>query len=623
MKTINAVPVSLVSASLASALAATLVALPVPVLGADLPQVAQAQRQTVTRADQLPRRSYQLNKLPSEALRAPLDELKPLGAKLEANISADLAAYDILDRATLREMYSSMATLAQLRGDWAAVPGWTAKARALQDKAGSRLTSGVTTDLFSQQRLEKRDAAWLGSEVRGRYGAMPWTDARDAIKTLKGSVETYNPELAIGTFKVQLDSMAKNGSMSVPGDIAFTIIASRMQIELLPTNKDQIVAALQSIIDSNSSAVARADIWTPRVFTIPADAKATPVVVAIWDSGVDETLFRTSPARGMAFDDEAKPATALLRSLGEAQSRWPLLRSMVKGSMDQRAALDTSESRELRAKLAELKADQVKAFVEDMQLAGLYVHGTHVAGIAVDGNPFAQVYAGTVLWSSAMEPKRPTEAWARATAASYLAMVDGFKKANVRVVNMSWRYGAGAYEHALAFHNAGGSPEERKQEALRLFAIERDALKAAIASAPGILFIAGSGNEDNSADFEEYIPAGFELPNLITVGAVDTSGTETSFSTFGKTVAVHANGFEVDSILPGGDRMKLSGTSMASPQVSNLAAKMMALKPELTPTQVKNLILSGADRISGVDGKPGRVNLINPRRSAELAGIAL
>jgi subtilisin family serine protease len=166
----------------------------------------------------------------------------------------------------------------------------------------------------------------------------------------------------------------------------------------------------------------------------------------------------------------------------------------------------------------------------------------------------------------------------------------------------------------LAWHNVGATPEERKQLARRLFDIERAALREAIASAPEILFVAGSGNEDNSADFEDYIPAGLQLPNLLTVGAVDRAGEETSFSTFGRTVVLHANGFEVDSLLPGGARVKFSGTSMASPQVANAAAKLFALNPQLTVAQVRQALLDGAER-------RGRVNLVNPRRSAELLGL--
>jgi hypothetical protein len=55
---------------------------------------------------------------------------------------------------------------------------------------------------------------------------------------------------------------------------------------------------------------------------------------------------------------------------------------------------------------------------------------------------------------------------------------------------------------------------------------------------------------------------------------------------------------------------------MASPQVANLAAKLFAMKPALTVQQAKALILQGAE-------KNGRVNLVNPRRTLELAGVAL
>lgn len=605
-----------------AATAALFATLPTTLL-AQATEAAKAQRQTVTRADQLPRRTVTLDKLPSEYLAAPLATLKPLGAKLEADLLGELAAYDIQDAATLRERYGALAALAQLRGDWAAVPGWTAKARALQDKPGARIASGVLTDLMAQQQLEKRDAAWLGAELQKRYGAMPWADVQDLVKSAKGGFETYNPEVVLGAFRSQLDVMARNGNMVVPESVALAIVGARVQQDLLAPNKAAVVAGLQAVIDKHTSTGPKADVWTPRTFAIAPDAKAKPVVVAVWDSGVDQALFKAHPAKGLAFDEDGKPAKDLLRPLGEAQGRWPMLRGLVKGAMDQRAALDTKDSQQFRATMAGLKADQVKGFVEDMSLAGLYVHGTHVAGIAVDGNPFAQVYAATMLWNHKAEPTRPTEERSRATAAAYTTLVQGFKDAGVRVVNMSWRYGPGAYEGAMAYHNIGASPEARKQEALRLFKIERDALHAAIAGAPDILFVAGSGNEDNSADFQEYIPAGLELPNLITVGAVDQAGAETSFSTFGKTVVVHANGFEVEAPVPGGVKLKLSGTSMASPQVANLAAKLLALKPELTPVQLKALILQGAERMPGADGKPGRVNLVNPRRTAEIAGIKL
>ncbi len=577
---------------------------------------AEAARTVITSSDQLPRRTVTLERLPSEYLTGPRDALRPLADGLEANLRADLARFDIRDAATLRAYYGTLLTLAQFKGDWAAVPALVERLRSLQDKPGPRATTGVLAQLLAERQTGARDAAWMRAEVEKRYGALAWADAGDSIKGMKGQFELLSPTLVLGSFQQQVDVMARNMNLTVPESIVNAIIGARLQTELVMPLKAEIVAGLQAVIDRQAPAAAKPDIWTPRQFAIAATARAAEVGIGIWDSGVDLALFKSTPGRGIAFDRESRPAQALLRPLGEAEPRWPQLRQLVKGAMDLRSALDTEDARRLKQAVGGLRADQVKAFQEDLGLASLYTHGTHVAGIAVEGNPFARIYTASMLWEHRSEPVRPSEEMSRRTAAAYKQIVQSFKDQKLRVVNMSWRYGAGAYEGMLAWHNVGATPDERKQLAQRLFAIERDALREAIASAPEILFIAGSGNEDNSADFEEYIPAGLQLPNLLTVGAVDRAGEETSFSTFGKTVVLHANGFEVESLLPGGDRVKFSGTSMASPQVANAAAKFFALKPTLTVAQVREALLKGAER-------NGRVNLVNPRRSAELLDIKL
>lgn len=591
-------------------------------IAAALPAAAQAPatpaKTVITSAEQLPRRTVKLDKLPSLYLSAPKADVLQLAEQLEKNARADLAAFEIRDAATQRAYLGTLLTLAQFKGDWAALPALVEQLRALQDKPGPRATTGVLAGILAEQQTAKRDAAWVRAEVEKRYGALNWQDAGDSIKGSKSQFELLNPALVKGSFEQQIDVAAKNMNLNMPEGVISAIVGARLQQELIYPLKDAIVGGLQAVIDKNqAAAVAQPDVWTPRQFAIPASAKAAEVGVGIWDSGVDLALFKTTAQPGLAMNaDGTLNSRDLLRPLGEVAPRWPQLKTLVKGSMDLRAALDTEDARQLKRVVGGLKAEQSKSFQEDIGLASLYTHGTHVAGIAVDGNPFARVHAATMLWSHLSEPTKPSEAQSRQVAAAYQAMVDGFKQQKLRVVNMSWRYGAAAYEGALAWHNVGSSPEERKQLARQLFAIERDALKAAIASAPEILFVAGSGNEDNSADFAEYIPAGFQLPNLITVGAVDKAGDETSFSTFGSTVVVHANGFEVESVLPGGDKVKFSGTSMASPQIANLAAKLFALQPGLSVAQVKEAILKGADR-------RGRVNLVNPRRSAELIGVKL
>jgi subtilisin family serine protease len=78
-------------------------------------------------------------------------------------------------------------------------------------------------------------------------------------------------------------------------------------------------------------------------------------------------------------------------------------------------------------------------------------------------------------------------------------------------------------------------------------------------------------------------------------------------------VVLDADGYRVESNVPGGTRLKLSGTSMASPNVVNLAAKLIALDPALTPEQTIALMEKGAD-IS----PDGRRHLINPKATVAL-----
>jgi len=68
----------------------------------------------------------------------------------------------------------------------------------------------------------------------------------------------------------------------------------------------------------------------------------------------------------------------------------------------------------------------------------------------------------------------------------------------------------------------------------------------------------------------------------------------------------------VEAPIPGGERLALSGTSMSAPNAANLAAKLFALDPSLTPAEVVALILDAADR-----SEDGRRVLMNPRRSVE------
>jgi hypothetical protein len=579
--------------------------------------IIQAEQKVITSADQLPRRSYQIPKLPSELIEAPKSEMDTVIAALDKDLAADLVEFDIRDRATRTGMIGVRAQIAIYRGDFAKAVAYIRDIRSQQEKPADKLMSGVSSEIIFAARLsggsEDAQRATVKTEIAKAWGAMPWDIVGDSMKGAKSNMELMSKNVTLGAIKSGLDPAVTNLKFNVPAGIISTIVSVRNSFDHTLLFRDDMVAVLQNIIDKNQ--VAKVDLWTQRLVTIPASAKATPVVIGIWDSGTDVDLFKVASNRGIAFDKDAKPVTPLVRPMGAAEPRMASLKQYMKGSLDLRAAIDSPDARALKQRISTLKQDEVRQFQEDLAALGMWAHGTHVAGIAVEGNPFARITAVAMHWDNSVLPTLPTEESANKTAAAYTAAVENFKKAGARVVNMSWRYGSTAYEGSLAFHNVGKNAEERKVLALKLFEIEKNALYAAIKNAPEILFVAGSGNEDNSADFAQYIPAGFELPNLITAGAVDQAGMETGFSTFGKTVVVHANGFEVNSFIPGGEKLKFSGTSMASPQVANLAGKLFALKPKLTPVEVKAFILKGAER-------QGRVNLISPKATLAAAGAS-
>jgi subtilisin family serine protease len=204
-------------------------------------------------------------------------------------------------------------------------------------------------------------------------------------------------------------------------------------------------------------------------------------------------------------------------------------------------------------------------------------------------------------------------AWAEKFKADFIEVGNYFREHNVRVVNMSWADNQDEFEQWLDKTSSEKDPNVRKQMAAKIYAVWREGIADAIQAAPNTLWVCAAGNSDSNASFLGDVPASLELPNLITVGAVDQAGDETSFTSYGKTVALYADGYQVMSYIPGGTRVRLSGTSMASPNVANLAGKLIALDPKLTPRETIELMKEGATRSAD-----GRIPIIDPKASVAL-----
>lgn len=578
---------------------------------------AAAPKTVVNRLDELPRHTYPLPAAPSAILEdaAALNELR--GA-VKADLLADLESHDIRDRTTLQRYKGALLTVALLEADYATARRLVGELRALEEKPALRLTTGLVTEAFISAKVKKIAPAMLPEVFRkdlaSAVGRLPWETVATEIKETKAAYEIRSAALLMGIAREQLDPAAKANS-SVSSDIAWAILNLHHQITNILPLKEPIVAVFTEAVAAHP--VVMKDNWTPRLVTLPPDAPAKPVVVGVWDSGVDVALF---PGRvhldsegraGIAFDLESDPSDELLFPLGDASSRIDAIASQLKGFGDLQANIDSPEASAIKRTMSTLSADEVRPFLEDLNLGGNWSHGTHVAGIALDGNPFARLVTARITFDYRLVPDKPTVEQARKDAAAARETVAYLRRQGARVVNMSWGGSLRSVEEALELNGVGETAEERARLAREIFDIGRDGLLAALREAPDVLWVVAAGNSDNNVAFDEFIPSSFQLDHMITVGAVDKAGDETSFSSFGPMVNVHANGFEVESYLPGGKRLPFSGTSMAAPQVTNLAAKLLALDPSLTPVQVKELIVAGCDR-------NGRVNLVNPAKSISL-----
>ncbi|MCU0470719.1 MAG: S8 family peptidase [Arcicella sp.] len=231
-------------------------------------------------------------------------------------------------------------------------------------------------------------------------------------------------------------------------------------------------------------------------------------------------------------------------------------------------------------------------------------HGTHVAGIVAANRNNSLGIAGVANNVKIMAIRAVPEGDERdkdvANAIRY-AVDNGAK-----IINMSF----------------GKSVSPQKQavdEAVRY------------AQSKGVLLIHAAGNENENIDISDNYPSkkfadGKMAENWLEVGAtswMQPPSAVAEFSNYGhKTVDVFAPGVDLKSTVVGSQYEDLSGTSMAAPVVTGLAAMLMSYYPDFDYRKIKQIILNSSTKLSKLKvSQPGTGELVDFSLLSSSGGI--
>lgn len=200
-------------------------------------------------------------------------------------------------------------------------------------------------------------------------------------------------------------------------------------------------------------------------------------------------------------------------------------------------------------------------------------HGTHVAGtIAAEANNakgVAGIAPGCRLIIVDVFGINQLGEWVALTSDSIKGINYAFSQ-GANIINMS----LGGYDNDVLFEEAIDSVVES-----------------------GVVCIGAAGNDGDNIKNPElatkpHYPSDYD--SCISVISINQSDLKSSFSNYGPEKDISAPGETIGSTYKGNEYMYMSGTSMATPVVSGVAALILSINPELTVDEVKNILYTTA-----------------------------
>ncbi len=241
-------------------------------------------------------------------------------------------------------------------------------------------------------------------------------------------------------------------------------------------------------------------------------------------------------------------------------------------------------------------------------------HGTHVAGtIGAAGDN--QLGVTGVAWRVKLSPCKflggPAGSGSAADAIRCIDYGVSLKSQGINVIASNNSWGSSEFNPAL-----------------------RDAILRS--EEAGIMFVAAAGNNQGDNDVTPLYPASFgyqsSIAGVISVASITSSRERSFFSNFGRnSVHLAAPGSEIFSTCngtsacvetPGADPMyaKMSGTSMAAPQVTGvLALAQSVCSRSLTIAEMRRVLLETVTPTQSMNGITVTGGIVNAKAAVDLA----
>lgn len=212
-------------------------------------------------------------------------------------------------------------------------------------------------------------------------------------------------------------------------------------------------------------------------------------------------------------------------------------------------------------------------------------HGTHTAGtVGARGNNGKGVTG--VCWNVQLVGLKIGSRTGSVSTTAAISAINYCVAKNIRLSNHSW--GGGAYSSAM-----------------------NTAINNARAAGHMMVCAAGNGGSDGVGDNNDgtpFYPASYAQDNIISVAATDNNDGRASFSNYGaSSVDLGAPGVNIASTYIQQNKNNVyvwnSGTSMAAPHVTGVAALVWMQNPSWSYSQVRGKILSTARPVSSLSGR--------------------